>query len=114
MGKPEEIFASDEDPRNKEEQKAPIYQGNQRGTDKKQLMRDPDNRIWVGVAAGIAAYMNWDATAVRLIMILLLLFLIQLSLLRLPILSAGLFMPQAKSATIIENARTECYGREYR
>lgn len=41
-------------------------------TGKKKLMRDPDNRVIGGVAAGIAAYMGWDATAVRLAMILLL------------------------------------------
>ena len=35
-------------------------------------MRDPDNRVIGGVAAGIAAYMGWDTTAVRLAMILLL------------------------------------------
>ena len=35
-------------------------------------MRDPDNRVLGGVAGGIAAYMDWDITAVRLVMIVLL------------------------------------------
>ena len=35
-------------------------------------MRDPDNRVLGGVAGGIAAYMGWDVTAVRLAMIILL------------------------------------------
>ena len=38
----------------------------------KKLMRDPDNRVLGGVAGGIAAYMGWDVTAVRLAMIILL------------------------------------------
>lgn len=42
-------------------------------------MRDPDNRVLGGVAGGIAAYMGWDVTAVRLAMIILLLFLMHRS-----------------------------------
>ncbi|MCD8269110.1 MAG: PspC domain-containing protein [Parabacteroides sp.] len=68
MGKPENIFEEE-----KEDDTAGkrIYQ-EQVITGKKKLMRDPDNRVIGGVAAGIAAYMGWDATAVRLAMILLL------------------------------------------
>jgi len=99
MGKPEEIFASDEDSENKEEQKAPIYQETKEATDKKQLMRDPDNRILGGVAAGIAAYMNWDATAVRLIMILLLFIPHSTFFVTITYIICWLVMPQAKSAT---------------
>ena len=34
---------------------------------KKTLSRDTDNRMLGGVASGLAEYMNWDVTVVRLI-----------------------------------------------
>jgi phage shock protein PspC (stress-responsive transcriptional regulator) len=34
---------------------------------KKTLYRDTDNRMLGGVASGLAEYMNWDVTVVRLI-----------------------------------------------
>ncbi len=71
MGKPEEIFEEEETEEEKENAKKHVFQ-EQVITGKKKLMRDPDNRVIGGVAAGIAAYMGWDATAVRLAMILLL------------------------------------------
>ena len=37
-------------------------------------MRDPDNRILGGVAGGFAAYMDWDPTAVRIVLFLLMFF----------------------------------------
>lgn len=40
---------------------------------KRKLYRDIDNKRIGGVAAGIAAYMDWDVTLVRILMILLLL-----------------------------------------
>ena len=43
-------------------------------TTKKRLMRDPDNRILGGVAGGFAAYMDWDPTAVRIVLFLLMFF----------------------------------------
>ena len=36
---------------------------------KKTLSRDTDNRMWGGVASGLAEYMNWDVTVVRLILL---------------------------------------------
>ena len=71
MGKPEEIFEEEETEEEKENAKKRVFQ-EQVITGKKKLMRDPDNRVIGGVAAGIAAYMGWDTTAVRLAMILLL------------------------------------------
>ncbi|MCS2890929.1 PspC domain-containing protein [Parabacteroides faecis] len=71
MGKPEEIFEEEETEEEKENAKKRLFQ-EQVITGKKKLMRDPDNRVIGGVAAGIAAYMGWDTTAVRLAMILLL------------------------------------------
>lgn len=71
MGKPEELFENESEEK-QEEPKSRIYQENEAQAGKKRLMRDPDNRILGGVAGGIAAYMGWDVTAVRLAMILLL------------------------------------------
>ena len=72
MGKPEEIFESNDNEEKQEEPKSRIFQENEAPGGKKRLMRDPDSRILGGVAGGIAAYMGWDVTAVRLAMILLL------------------------------------------
>jgi phage shock protein PspC (stress-responsive transcriptional regulator) len=36
---------------------------------KKTLYRDTDNRMLGGVASGLAEYMNWDVTVVRLILL---------------------------------------------
>lgn len=72
MGKPEEIFEED-NTREKEESKAThTFQENNVQGGKKRLMRDPDNRVLGGVASGIAAYLGWDITAIRLAMIILL------------------------------------------
>lgn len=70
MGKPEELFGEEAESE-KEAAGKRIFQ-EQVINGKKKLMRDPDNRIIGGVAGGIAAYMGWDVTAVRLAMILLL------------------------------------------
>lgn len=70
MGKPEEIF-EDEKSSEKEEQEQAETQNQEIHTNKKRLMRDPDNRILGGVAGGFAAYMNWDPTALRIILFLL-------------------------------------------
>ncbi len=68
MGRPEEIF--DEEVHEKREPAAnEARQGN-----RKRLMRDPDNKVLGGVAGGIAAYMGWDATAMRIILFLLIFF----------------------------------------
>lgn len=73
MGKPEEIFEEEEKTSEHEED----YHTQQLGeteTTKKRLMRDPDNRILGGVAGGFAAYMDWDPTAVRIVLFLLMFF----------------------------------------
>jgi phage shock protein PspC (stress-responsive transcriptional regulator) len=36
---------------------------------KKTLYRDTDNKMLGGVASGLAEYMNWDVTVVRLILL---------------------------------------------
>ena len=72
MGKPEEIF----DEEQREPEAEPSRPRSEMKTEpvKKRLMRDPDNRVLGGVAGGIAAYMGWDPTAVRIVFILLLFF----------------------------------------
>lgn len=74
MGRPEELFEGEgeEEKAEKEEAKTYAHAEEEVSGGKKKLMRDPDNRILGGVAGGIAAYMGWDVTAVRLVMILLL------------------------------------------
>ena len=62
MGKPEE-FSDDATQDTNEyikEEKTP-----------KRLFRDPDNKVIGGVCSGIAAYLGWDVTAVRIIFIAL-------------------------------------------
>jgi phage shock protein PspC (stress-responsive transcriptional regulator) len=68
MGKPEELFENE----NIQEENKNQNTSNKENEGKKRLMRDPDNKLLGGVAGGIAAYMGWDTTAVRLAMILLL------------------------------------------
>ena len=71
-------------------------------TEKKQaprrFYRDPDDRILGGVAGGLAAYLGWDVTAVRIGMVLLLI----LPMVHFPIflvyLILWLIVPQAKTA----------------
>lgn len=72
MGKPEEIFEEETDKGHEEPKAAHTFQENKMEGGKKRLMRDPDNRVLGGVASGIAAYLGWDITAVRLFMIILL------------------------------------------
>ncbi len=72
MGKPEDIFGGDAAEGNDDDEGKRVFR-EQVITGKKRLMRDPDNRVIGGVAAGLAAYMGWDVTAVRLAMIILLL-----------------------------------------
>lgn len=72
MGKPEELFEGEEKEEYKEENKSRAFREEEIHSGPKKLMRDPDNRVLGGVAGGIAAYTGWDATAIRLAMILLL------------------------------------------
>lgn len=66
MGKPEEIFEGEESSDSHDER---AESGKE--SCKKRLMRDPDNRILGGVAGGFAAYMDWDPTAIRIVLFLL-------------------------------------------
>lgn len=63
MGKPEQWACANEDVQAGAQEKAngPV----------KKLFRNEDDRILGGVASGLAAYMGWDVTWVRLLLILL-------------------------------------------
>ena len=63
MGKPEDL--SDE------ESGEASGSEKQKGTTMRRLFRDPDNKILGGVASGLAAYMGWDVTWVRIILLVL-------------------------------------------
>ena len=95
MGKPEEMTddTTQDDPIYNKEEKAP-----------KRLFRDPDNKVVGGVCSGIASYFGWDATILRILLIIL----------SLPIIGDGMFVvkgiflfyiiawiiiPEAKTAT---------------
>jgi len=73
MGKPEEIFGEE---KFSEEEKKEEYKVKIETTAKKRFFRNPDDRILGGIASGLAAYMDWDPTAVRLVILLLTFFLL--------------------------------------
>ncbi|MDR0758250.1 MAG: PspC domain-containing protein [Tannerella sp.] len=70
MGRPEEIFDGEENQPETETEKN--SQPSSTGKTRKRLMRDMDDHILGGVASGIAAYLGCDVTAVRLLLIVLL------------------------------------------
>ena len=92
MGKPEEIFGENYSEEAKDEFKTKVETGT--GTAKKRFFRNSDDRILGGVAGGLAAYMGWDPTAVRIGFIILLFFQITI-----PVyLVLWLIVPMAKTA----------------
>lgn len=97
MGKPEELFGSEEEKETQQDSTTASESESENAYARKKLMRDPDNRILGGVASGIAAYMNWDVTAVRLAMIVLL--FIPYAPIIVAYLILWLVMPLARTAT---------------
>lgn len=73
MGKPEELAGSNDDSSNNSHSD---YFGKQTGSTgpQRRLYRNPDDTILGGVCGGIAAYLGWDVTLVRLVMLVLLFF----------------------------------------
>lgn len=96
VGNPEDISENDEEDGN-------ACSSSATGTNYKyasaphRLYRDPDNKILGGVASGIAAYFDWDVTAVRLVFILLAFFGFGTSILIYII--AWLIIPEARTAS---------------
>ena len=70
MGKPEDFG---EDTEEEEPKKTTGQTGAQQGaTIRRRLYRNPDDKILGGVISGLAAYLNWDVTVLRLIMFVVL------------------------------------------
>jgi phage shock protein PspC (stress-responsive transcriptional regulator) len=67
MGKPEEIFETDSE----EEE---VVAGTKKSYRRRRLFRDPDHRVFGGVASGISAYFGIDVVVIRLIFVLLFVF----------------------------------------
>ncbi|MBB3895859.1 PspC domain-containing protein [Bacteroides pyogenes] len=72
MGKPEDLAdaESGDEPGENPKEKGK-RQNNDRSGGSRRCFRDPDNKMLGGVAAGLAAYLGWDVTVVRLLMIAL-------------------------------------------
>lgn len=73
VGKPEDFGDEDDeagDSKKKSHSDATGQNGDQT-TAHRRLYRDPDNRMLGGVAAGLAAYLGWDITLVRVLMFIL-------------------------------------------
>lgn len=69
MGKPEELFDTDETESKSEQSHNATTKEKQ--TIHRRLFRNPDDRMIGGVASGLAAYFGWDSTAIRIALILL-------------------------------------------
>lgn len=65
MGKPEEFADNDQENVNE----SASHTQEEKGV--KRLFRNPDNKVIGGVCSGIAAYLGWDVTLVRIILIIL-------------------------------------------
>ncbi|OAV66372.1 DNA-binding transcriptional activator PspC [Bacteroidales bacterium Barb4] len=92
MGRPEEIFGEEAEEA-KEDCKAKA--DSTRASGKRRFFRHPDDRMLGGVAGGMAAYMGWDPTIVRIALILLIFFQITIPIYIL----LWLIVPQARTAS---------------
>jgi phage shock protein PspC (stress-responsive transcriptional regulator) len=83
MGYPEELAGENEGNKNSK-------------TTRQRLYRDPDNKMLGGVISGLAAYLNWDITLLRLIFIVILFISFGTS--TLVYIICWLIIPEAKTA----------------
>ncbi|RZT97322.1 phage shock protein C (PspC) family protein [Ancylomarina subtilis] len=67
MGQPEEIFEVDSEEVEDDYKKQNVYK-------RRRLFRDPDHRVFGGVASGLSAYFGIDVVVIRLIFVLLFIF----------------------------------------
>lgn len=89
MGKPEELFDTSE-------QASEAEPTRDKQTVQRRLFRNPDNRMIGGVAGGLAAYLGWDASIIRITLFILMFFYG----FTIPIyLLLWLIIPEAKTAT---------------
>lgn len=74
MGKPEELAGMEEEAKTNENTSSKYSQSAYTGTmgGQKRLYRNPDDKILGGVMSGLAAYLGWDVTLLRLIAVVLL------------------------------------------
>lgn len=72
MGKPEEIFETDEDHMESEPKTDDLFSAPKKK--RRRLYRDPEKRVFGGVCSGLAAYFGIDVVVIRLIFVGLVLF----------------------------------------
>lgn len=65
MGKPNQYAADDEDAETPKNEKKQQQQRSRR------FYRDPENAILGGIAGGLAAYLGWDVTLIRILLVVL-------------------------------------------
>lgn len=71
MGKPEDFGDIGDETDTEKGTAHASFTTNNTSTGNRRLYRDPDNRMLGGVASGLAAYLGWDITLVRILMIVL-------------------------------------------
>ena len=71
MGKPEELFEADEAATEQKSNDTQAGGQKDRQTVHRKLFRNPDDRMMGGVAGGLAAFLGWDTSLVRIALILL-------------------------------------------
>lgn len=77
MGKPEELSGEeikDEEKTSNETRQEPYTSSKESDQAHRRFYRNPDDKILGGVASGLAAYMGWDPTLVRLLIFVLAFF----------------------------------------
>lgn len=75
MGKPEDMETGEEEEtagQDRQTGSGPNYGYREEGKARKRLFRNPDDKILGGVISGMAAYLDWDATLMRLILLVVL------------------------------------------
>ncbi len=96
MGTPEDFGDAGENAESSKAKEGETKQTYYRTTTKRRCFRDPDNKMLGGVAAGLAAYLGWDPTIMRIVMIALI-FLPYCPMI-LAYLACWIFMPEARTA----------------
>lgn len=71
MGKPEEVAGVEEDSHSSAGNRYSANSGREYTYTSKRLYRNPDDKMLGGVISGLAAYLGWDATLLRLIILVL-------------------------------------------
>lgn len=74
LGSPDQIDDAEEEEENREKTKEEKQAEKQAKRKHRRFYRDTDNCILGGIASGLAAYLGMDVTAVRLLMVILLIF----------------------------------------